>query len=122
MAVGVPFPASTIEVMHHACGHRTGDLVLRARLLDVHEAIGVDLVHEAVAPERLVERAMEIAAELAALPSEAYAMAKQHLRHDSIARIDRDSPVFDPRVARIWASEETLARIGAQLERVRARQ
>lgn len=120
LTVGVPFPVAAIEVMHHACGNRTDDLVLRARLLDVHEAIGVDLVHEAVAPERLVERAVEIASELAALPSEAYAMAKQHLRHDSIARIERDSLVVDPTVARIWASEETLARIGAQLERMRA--
>ena len=61
LTVGVPFPAAAIEVMHHACGHRTGDLVLRARLLDVYEAIGADLVHEAVAPERLVERAVEVA-------------------------------------------------------------
>jgi enoyl-CoA hydratase len=109
LLVGVPFPAAAIEVMQHACGHRTGDLVLRARL-----------IHEAVSPERLVERAVEVATELAALPSEAYAMAKQHLRHDSIARIERDSPVVDPTVARIWAAEETLARIGAQLKRVKA--
>ena len=67
-----------------------------------------------------MERAVEVATELAALPSEAYAMAKQHLRLDSIARIERDSPVVDPTVARIWAAEETLARIGAQLERVKA--
>ena len=121
LAVGVPFPAAAIEVMRHACGHRTGDLVLRARLLDVYEAIGADLVHEAVPPERLLERAVEVATELAALPSEAYAMAKQHLRHDSIARIERESPVVDPTVARIWASEQTLARIGEQFERLRAR-
>ena len=120
LVVGVPFPAAAIEVMHHACGHRTGDLVLRARLLDVYEAVGAELIHEAVSPERLVERAVEVATELAALPSEAYAMAKQHLRHDSIARIERDSPVIDPTVARIWAADETLARIGAQLERVKA--
>jgi enoyl-CoA hydratase len=120
LLVGVPFPAAAIEVMHHACGHRTGDLVLRARLLDVDEAVAAELIHEAVPPEHLVERAVEVATELAALPSEAYAMAKQHLRHDSIARIERDSPVVDPTVARIWAAEETLARISAQLERVKA--
>ena len=120
LVVGVPFPVAALEILRHACGARTGDLVLRARLLDVDEAVAVGLVHTTVPPERVLEQAVTVAAELAALPGEAYALAKRHLQVDSIERIERDAARLDAEVTERWASPETAARIAAQLERVRA--
>ena len=120
LLVGVPFPVAPLEILHHACGHRSGDLVLRARQLDVAEAVSVGLVHRAVPPERLVDEAISVAAELGALPEQAYAMAKQRLQAATRERIERDAPMVDPEVAGIWGSEPTAQRIADQLARLRA--
>ena len=34
LAVGVPFPVAALEILHHACGSRTEDVVFSARLFD----------------------------------------------------------------------------------------
>ena len=107
----MPFPVAALEILRHACGARAGDLVLRARLLDVDEAVAVGLVHTAVAPERVLEQAVMVAAELAALPAEAYALAKRHLQADSVERIERDAGRLDVDVTERWASPETASRI-----------
>lgn len=119
LMVGVPFPVAALEVIRHACGARTGNLVLRARLLDPVEALAVGLVDEVVAADDVQERALAVATELAALPGEAFAMAKRQLRADVLARIERDSPRLDGDAAALWAAPETSARIAAQLERLR---
>jgi enoyl-CoA hydratase len=119
LVLGVPFPVAALEIMHHACGYRTADLVLRARTLDVVEALAVGLVHEAVPSEGLLARAIAVAAELGALPVEAYAMAKQQLQVATVERIQRDAPSVDSAVQQIWSSEEAARRIAAQLERLR---
>ena len=121
LVVGVPFPVSALEIVRHACGSRADDLVLRARLLDVGAAVDVGLIDEAVAPEDLLERAAAVAAELAELPAEAYAMAKRQLRAGALERIERDAPMLDRAVADTWAADDTVARIRAQLERLRNR-
>lgn len=120
LVVGVPFPVSALEIMRHACGHHTEDLVLRARLLDVAAAVDVGLIHEAVPPDELLDRAVAVATELAALPGEAYAMAKRQLRAGAIERVEHDAPTVDGAVGGVWAADETVARIRAQLERLHA--
>ena len=116
----MPFPVAALEVMRHACGAHAENLLLRARLLEPDEALAVGLVHELVPPERVLERALAVASELAALPAGAYAMAKQQLRAETLARVERNSPRLDPRVVEVWSSPDTRARIQAQLDRVHA--
>jgi enoyl-CoA hydratase len=120
LAVGVPFPVSALEIMRHACGQHADDLLLRARLLDVGTAVAVGLIHEAVPPGELLDRSLGVAADLGALPGGAYAMTKQQLRGGVLERIERDAPTADRTAAELWAAAETVARIGAQLERLRA--
>ncbi len=120
LVVGVPFPVAALEIMHHACGRRTGDLVLRARRLDVAEAVAAGLVHAAVPPAELIDRAVAVATELGALPAAAYAMTKRQLQVAAIERIERDAPNVDGVVQQIWSSDETAGRIRAQLDRLRA--
>jgi enoyl-CoA hydratase len=120
LVVGVPFPVAALEILHHACGYRTADIVLRARRLDVAEAVAVGLVQQALPPEVLVDRAVALAADLGALPGEAYAMAKRQLQRDTRERIERDAPSVDAAVAQIWSSSETAGLITEQLARLRS--
>ena len=77
LVVGVPFPAAALEILRHACGSRTEDLVFSGGLLDADEAVAFGVVHE-VHPggDVLLERAMALAAELAARAPLAYRLAK----------------------------------------------
>jgi long-subunit acyl-CoA synthetase (AMP-forming) len=61
-----------------------------------------------------------LAADLGALPGEAYAMAKRQLQRATSERIERDAPSVDAAVAQIWSSAETAGRITEQLARLRA--
>jgi enoyl-CoA hydratase/carnithine racemase len=119
LAVGVPFPVAAIEVLRHAWGPTTGELVLRAQLLGPDDALAQGMVDELADPDDVLARAIEVATATGAFPGEAYAMTKRHLRADSLARIERETPTVDQDVARVWASEATRARIREQMERLR---
>ena len=79
LAVGVPFPVAALEILRHACGSRTEDLVLRAGLLDAHEALTIGMVHEICPGNAVLERARAAAAELAGRAPLAFALAKEQL-------------------------------------------
>lgn len=78
-------PCAALEVLRHACGARTDDVVLGARRLGVDTAVTIGLFHRAV-------------------PADA-------LRAPVIQRIERDAPTIDPRVTSVWSSEDTIARL-----------
>jgi enoyl-CoA hydratase len=118
LVVGVPFPVSAIEIMHHTCGHFAGDLVLGAETLPVGEAVVAGLVDRAVPADTLLGEAIAAAARLASLPAEAYALAKQQLRAPAVERIERDAPSGDAAAAELWGAPETAARIADQLARL----
>jgi enoyl-CoA hydratase len=121
LSVGVPFPYAALEVMRYACGHHADDLVLRARSLDGAGAVAAGLVHEIAPAEGLVDRAVEVAAELATLAGRPFAMTKRQLRRPVIARIDQESDATDSSVAAVWSAAETMANLTAQFERLRSR-
>lgn len=120
LLVGVPFPVAALEIVRRACGDRTDDVVLSGRLYEAAEAVAVGLAHEVVAADHLLERAMEVAAELAAVAPGAFRLAKTQLRRPAIERIAADAPHVDPEVQAMWSSAETMAAIRAQLERMAA--
>jgi enoyl-CoA hydratase/carnithine racemase len=120
LAVGVPLPVAAIEIMHHAIGHRSSDLVLRARALDVTEAIDVGLVHRAAPPSELLDQAIAAAMELGAFSHDAYAMAKQQLQVSTLERIERNAPKVDVIVQQVWSAADTSRRIKSQLDRLRS--
>ena len=120
LSVGVAFPVAALEVLRYAYGPHAEEAVFTARLLGVEEAHDIGLVHEVVEPERLVERAIEVASQLAAVPAEAYRLAKEQLRRPVLERIARDRAVVDGRVRAVWAAQETRDVLARQLERLRA--
>jgi 2-(1,2-epoxy-1,2-dihydrophenyl)acetyl-CoA isomerase len=58
---------------------RAMDFIVRSRIVDADEALGLGLVHEVVAPEHLLERALSLARELANGPQVAMRMAKRSI-------------------------------------------
>lgn len=120
LVVGVPFPVAALEVLRHASGRHTDDLVYTGRLLAPDEAVALGLVHETVPAEGLVESAVARAEALSRIPASAFRLTKGQLRGPVLERIARDSARVDAEVRRAWSSAEATAGIAAQLDRLRA--
>jgi enoyl-CoA hydratase/carnithine racemase len=121
LLVGVPFPVAALEILRHACGSRSEDLVFTGRLLDASEALSLGLVHEVYPAEELLERALVVATELGALAPVAYRLAKEQLRRPTFERMQRDAVVVDPTVMSEWGAAHTADRLRQQLDRMSAR-
>jgi enoyl-CoA hydratase/carnithine racemase len=119
LVVGVPFPASALEIVRHACGDHAEAVILSAKLFVGREAQAMGLVHEYVAPEALIDRALTIARDRAGNPPDAYRLAKRLLRAPTMQRISA-AAANDREVHRIWASSEAATAIRAQLDRTAA--
>jgi enoyl-CoA hydratase/carnithine racemase len=74
-------------------------LALGNRLVDADTCVRLGAFDEAVAPDAVVPRALEIAAELAAFPRDVYARTKGDLRSATIERL-RAAAGQDPLLAR----------------------
>jgi enoyl-CoA hydratase len=111
LLVGVPFPAAPLEVVRWAVRpDLVQQLVYTGRTFAPHEALANGLVDEVVAPEALMDRAREVAAQLAALPADVFRLTKQRLRGEAAERMTR-GPEYDERALALWCAPETHARI-----------
>jgi enoyl-CoA hydratase len=92
-------------------------LALASGLVDMRRGLELGLIDELVEPDALLDRALEVAGELAALPRSAYPRVKDQLRGETIAalrgRLERGE---DPILAG-WVGEETAAASTAILDR-----
>lgn len=117
LLVGVPFPAPPLEVVRFAVSpDRVQAVVYTGRTFSPSEALANGLVDEVVEPGALLGRAHEVAAQLAALPPEVFAMTKERLRAPAVERMDA-AEVYDPRALELWRAPETHARIRDYLAR-----
>jgi enoyl-CoA hydratase len=116
LAVGVPFPTWALEIMRFAVpGGTLQELVVLGRTYPPERAVDKGLLDEVVDPDRLMERATEIAERLAAVPAATFELTKRALRAPTealvAARADRD----DDAVRLLWDSDEVRASIRAFL-------
>jgi len=79
--------------------HAARRLALGNQLIDAHECARLGAFDEVVAPADVVPRALEIAAELAAMPAQVYARTKAELRGATITRL-RKAAAEDPLLGR----------------------
>jgi enoyl-CoA hydratase len=119
--VGLPFPASILEIVRQAWGGRhLVDLVGRGRTYLPAEAETRGLVDEVVPAESLAERARALAQELAGLPAGAFGVTKTTLRARTLARIDALEPGRDP-VWDAWRSPPARSAVEAYRARTLGR-
>jgi enoyl-CoA hydratase len=79
--VGVPYPQAAIAVVRGELAPGAArSLALTGRLTDAQECVRLGVFDEALAPDSVLERALEVGAELAALPADTYVRTKLGLR------------------------------------------
>ena len=110
LLVGVPFPPVAIEIMRYATAPQLfADAIFSGATCTPLEALARGWVHEVVEPPALLERAIEAANALAALPPKAFALSKRQIRQPALQRMQVAD--VDAAVEQIWAEPETLARV-----------
>ena len=88
--VGVPYPQAAIGVVRaELSAAATRLLVLGNRLVDAGECVRLGAFDEVLHPDAVVDRALEVANELAALPADMYARTKAELRGATVATLSR---------------------------------
>jgi enoyl-CoA hydratase len=94
--VGVPYPQGAIGVVRAELTTTAARvLVLGNRLVGAEECVRLGAFDEALAPDAVVDRALEVARELAALPAEIYARTKGELRARTLTEL-RPAVAADP--------------------------
>src|SRR6185437_877563 len=86
--VGVPYPQGAIGVVRAELTPAAARvLVLGNRLVDAHECVRLGAFDETIEPDDVVDRALDVARELAELPADVYARTKAELRADTLERL-----------------------------------
>jgi enoyl-CoA hydratase len=115
--VGVEFPAWALELARFATPpQHFPTLVGTGRTWLPEEALARGLVDEVVEPERLLERAVAVAEELAAVPPAAFAATKLAVRRPMIEAARRQAALTDEAVLEQWCAPETLRQVAAFAE------
>lgn len=114
LMVGVPFPVDALETLRFLVPDRVvQSLVYSGRTVGAEEALAVGLVDEAVAGDEVLDRACDVARRMAAIPGDAFALTKRHIRQSALERMRALAPEIDRQVFAVWSAPETLASIQA---------
>jgi len=118
LAVGVPFPSVAMEILRLAVPtHRLQALIYGGLTCTPDEALANGLVDEVVSPDSLVERAVELAGRLGALPSASFALTKRLVRQPSWDRVEQSVQSIDNEVLSAWQSPAVLDAVRAYVDR-----
>jgi enoyl-CoA hydratase len=110
LLVGVPFPPVAMEIMRCATAPQFfADAIFSGATYTPLEAVERGLVHDLVEGHALLDRAVEAAKALAALPPKAFALSKRQTRQPALERM-KDSEL-DAAIEQIWTAPETLASV-----------
>ena len=116
LRVGAPYPVAALAVVRAELAPGPARrLVLGGELVDADAALSLGLVDELADPDAVLERALAVARELAALPGATYETVKGQLRGAALEAI-RTGIERDP-LAEGWLSDEAADAARAALER-----
>ena len=110
--VGVEFPAWALEIARFTTpAEHLATLILTGRTWPPEEALARGLVDELVDADRLIERACDVATELAAIPAAAYAANKRALRRPLLETARRVTGLEGAALVEKWCDPETLRHV-----------
>jgi enoyl-CoA hydratase/carnithine racemase len=116
--VGVPYPANAIAVVKAELSPPAARyLVLRAHLVEPPEALELGLVDALADPNDVLDRALEMAAELGDMPSDAYETVKLQMRGPALAAMRQAVESGTDPLAQGWVSTETDSAATAAIRR-----
>ncbi len=117
LAVGVPFPASAIELLRSVTDpSRLHEYLFLGRTYEGADAAAAGLVNEVVPAERVAQRAAEVARDLGSRPAASYRITKQFLRGPAAERI-REAERDRTGLIEAWSSEQTVETLRSYLAR-----
>lgn len=111
LALGVPLPATALEVLRFRLGTGLPRVVLDAERLGVAEALGLGLVDEAAPADVVLATAFTRAARLAQVPEETFSYLKHRMRGATARSIRDHGPDDDRRVVEVWSSERVRSSV-----------
>jgi len=122
LLVGVPFPALAFEIVRFAVPHRyLPEFTLTGATYDTDAALQRGWVDELAEPGEVVEDAVGVAQELAALSPPAFAQAKKQLRQAVNEHYAHNGAATDAAVTDIWCAPQTLRFIRDYVDRTLAK-
>jgi enoyl-CoA hydratase len=117
LLVGVPFPITALEILRFAVGTpRLKELTYTGRTYTAAEAVRLGLIDEAVEEGSVLERAVAVAGDLAALPPEPLRHTRRQIRGPALDRIAQERTT-DDLVHRMWDSPAARAKVGEYVQR-----
>jgi enoyl-CoA hydratase len=123
LLVGVPFPAAAFEIMRFAVAPpHFQALVYSGATVTPERAVEQGLAETIVEPEELLDHAVGLATEMAAIPADVFAVTKRQLREPALARIRDADARAERAVLATWKSPATLAAIGDYVARTLGKQ
>lgn len=110
--VGVVFPAWAMEIARFATPPQHFQTVIcTGRTWLPEESLARGLVDEVVEPEKLLERACEVAGEMGAIPPSVFARTKLAVRRPMIEAAREQAAKTDAAVLEHWLSPETMRQV-----------
>jgi enoyl-CoA hydratase len=111
--VGVVFPAWALEIVRWATPHEHfSTLICTGRTWPPEESLARGLVDELVEPERLLDRACEVAEEMGAIPPATFTATKLAVRRPMIEAARAEAARTDAKLMELWCNPETLRQVG----------
>jgi len=109
LRVGVPFPPVALEVLRAAVTPpHANSLLLAGTLCGAEQAREIGLVEALCEADALESRAVALAADLASIPGNNYALTKRMLQAPVWALIAQQTATFGGQVDAIWRDRQTL--------------
>jgi enoyl-CoA hydratase len=110
--VGVTFPAWALEIARFATPpEHFSTLLCTGRTWQNEEVLARGLVDELVEPDRLLDRACEVAEEMAAISPAAFTATKLAVRRPMIEAGRQQSALTDAATLEFWCLPDTLRRV-----------
>jgi enoyl-CoA hydratase len=118
LRVGVPFPMVPLDIVRFALPpHRAREAALLGRTYAPEAALEMGMVDELIEPERLMDVASAVAAELSAFPSASFRRVKHDLRRAVLEDWDRRGAAHDRETLEAWCSDTVRRAVADYVEK-----
>lgn len=116
--VGVPFPSIALEILRFCVsGEHLQQLLYSGQTYLPADALRMGMVDACIAPECLMDKALEYARHYTSVPSATYALTKRQLQRP-VMMATAAADALETEVNQLWASPSTLNAIRAYLDRL----
>ncbi len=112
LRVGVPFPASGMEIMRWAANsHSFKQMINTGATFQGDEAVRAGMADESAASNDVIEKAKLAIEPFSVVPPEVFQLTKKQMRLPVMDRIDRCTQQYGQQIDQLWRAPETQAAV-----------